>query len=440
MPSYDSIIIGFGKGGKTLAATFAAGGQSVALIEKSTDMYGGTCINTGCIPSKSLIHSAAAAVHKEDKAQAYRQAVQEKRALTSMLRKKNYEKLCDKVTIIDGTASFIGPTLLNVKTAEGELHLSANNFYINTGSVPVIPKIPGIINNPHIYYSDTMMELETLPQELVIIGGGYVGLEFASMYANFGANVTVLNKEEVFLPREDRDIANAIKEMLQEQGIAIYTGSEITRIESDIVCFYHNGRLHRRTADVILLATGRRPNTDGLNLSHAKVKTKPNGGIITDQFLQTTQHGIFALGDVRGEQQFTYVSLDDYRIIKSEGGYNLTHRKNIPYSVFMAVPYARVGMSEKEAAESGLYYRTVKLPVSSIPKAQVLRKPVGLMKALIDKQTNRILGAMLFCEQAPEIINIIKIAMDVNANYTMLRDEVFTHPTMSEALNDLFAL
>ena len=448
---YDAIIIGFGKGGKTLAGRLAAAGKRVAMIEQSSAMYGGTCINVGCIPSKTLIHSAAKSAEQTGmdfagKVALYRQAVEEKRRLTAMLRGENYDKLADhpNIDVIDGVGSFLNPTTVKVERGEETIQLTADNIFINTGATSVIPGIPGIEGNEHVYYSDTLMDRDALPEQLVIIGGGYIGLEFASMYANFGSKVTVLQDSPAFVPREDDDIGAAMKELLEAQGVHFCLGAAIESVGSDgTVTFRWNDTALEKKADAILVATGRRPNTDLLNLPAVNVKTDARGGIITDSHRETSQKGIYAMGDVVGGLQFTYVSLDDYRVVASalEGGtYTAEQRKNVSYSVFLATPLSRVGLNEKEAKAAGVPYRVVKMPTAAIPKAQVLGKPQGMLKALIAPETGKILGVMLLCEESYEMINIVKLAMDFGADYTVLRDQIFTHPTMSEALNDLFGM
>ncbi len=452
MGKYDSIIIGFGKGGKTLAGKLAAKGEKVAMIERSQGMYGGTCINVGCIPSKSLVTSAKASkahgfMSFEKRAELYKRAVEEKTRLTAMLRKKNYEKLANlpNVDVIDGEASFTGPKQVSVTTEGGRLELEGGKVFINTGSVSVVPKIEGV-EGPNVYFSDSMMELSELPRRLVIIGGGYIGLEFASMYAGFGSTVTVISDLPQFLPREDEDVAGAIMSVLMAKGVDFILGAAVKGIEHGngkaAVVFEHEGQKKRLEAEAVLVATGRRPNTDALALDKAGIETTPRGAVKVDSLLRTTAKDVWALGDVNGGLQFTYVSLDDYRVVLSQltgGDYSLEKRKNVPYSVFIDPSFSRVGLSEKEAIAAGYDVKVAKLPAAAIPKAQVLRAPDGMLKAIVDAKTGMILGAALLCEESYEMINTVKLAMDLGAHYTVLRDQVFTHPTMSEALNDLFA-
>lgn len=453
MKSFDAIIIGFGKGGKTLAGKLAGSGKTVAMIEKSNQMYGGTCINVGCIPSKSLIRSAGLShLNKggsfEERAKAYTHAVSEKRTLTAMLRKKNYDKLNENpnVTVYDGTASFLSNTRIQVSTGTKTIELEGKEIFINTGSKPVIPPIEGLKQSPHCYSSETLMDLQKLPPRLVIIGGGYIGLEFASMYSNFGSKVTVLQEGERLIPREDMDIAEQIQKALEEKGITFQLNVKIHRIlnkgEYSEVVFEWQGRQCILEAEVILIATGRKPNTDELNTEAAGVKLTARGAVEVDETLHTSAPNIWAMGDVAGGLQFTYISLDDFRVIwsqKTGGDYTTAKRQYVPYSVFIDPGFSRVGFNEQEALEQGYSIKVAKLPVAAIPKAQVLKNTTGILKAVVNADTNKILGAMLFCEESYEMINIIKLAMDFNADYTILQNQIFTHPTMSEALNDLFS-
>ena len=454
MNQYDAIIVGFGKGGKTLAADLAAQGQTVALVERSAMMYGGTCINVGCIPSKSLVRSALASAQQPEldfaqKRALYTAAVAEKRRLTAMLRQKNYDKLnaLPNVTIFTGSGSFEDAHSLRVRTADGETVIRGMRIFINTGSRSVEPPIAGLADNPLVYYSDTLMALTALPARLAIIGGGYIGLEFAAMYANFGAEVTVLQDGDVLIPREDEDISSAIKQALAAKGVHFLLGAAIERVETAQGQATIHYRRHEQeatlSADAVLVATGRRPNTDGLAPEAAGVDMTPRGAVQVDAHLHTSVPHIWAMGDVTGGLQFTYVSLDDYRIIRAQLAgetYNAVQRKNVPYSVFIDPPFSRVGLNEKEALAAGHRVKIARLPAAAIPKAQVLKQTTGQLKAVIDADTDKILGAMLFCEESYEMINTVKLAMDLDADYRVLRDQIFTHPTMSEALNDLFNL
>ena len=451
---YDAVIIGFGKGGKTMAGALGAAGKKVALIEKSDRMYGGTCINVGCIPTKSLVYRAGLAAAKggsfEEKAAAYKAAMEQKEDLTARLRGKNYQKLDSNpnITVIDGTASFQSPHVVEVEKDGRTFQVEGEQIFINTGSSAFIPPIEGLKGNPYVYTSEGLLNLTELPSRLVIIGGGYIGVEFSSIYASFGSKVTILQDGDIFLPREDEEIAGAVRESLESRGIRVMTGVKVKALEQAggkaLVAVDNGKEVQKLEAEAVLVATGRRPNTAGLNLEAAGVEIGPRGGIVTDDSLTTTAPHIYAMGDVRGGLQFTYISLDDFRIVKSkvlgDGSYTLKERGAVPYSVFLIPPFSRVGLSEKEAVEKGYKVKVARLAAAAIPKAQVLEQPSGLLKAVIDEETGLILGAHLFCQESYEMINMIKLAMDAKVPYQVLRDTIYTHPTMSEAFNDLFAV
>ena len=451
---YDAVIIGFGKGGKTMAGALGAAGKKVALIEKSDRMYGGTCINVGCIPTKSLVYRAGLAAAKggsfEEKAAAYKAAMEQKEDLTARLRGKNYQKLDSNpnITVIDGTASFQSPHVVEVEKDGRTFQVEGEQIFINTGSSAFIPPIEGLKGNPYVYTSEGLLNLTELPSRLVIIGGGYIGVEFSSIYASFGSKVTILQDGDIFLPREDEEIAGAVRESLESRGIRVMTGVKVKALEQAggkaLVAVDNGKEVQKLEAEAVLVATGRRPNTAGLNLEAAGVEIGPRGGIVTDDSLTTTAPHIYAMGDVRGGLQFTYISLDDFRIVKSkvlgDGSYTLKERGAVPYSVFLIPPFSRVGLSETEAVEKGYKVKVARLAAAAIPKAQVLEQPAGLLKAVIDEETGLILGAHLFCQESYEMINMVKLAMDAKVPYQVLRDTIYTHPTMSEAFNDLFAV
>ncbi len=449
---YDAVVIGFGKAGKTLAGKLGMSGKKVALIEKDAAMYGGTCINVGCIPSKSLIVSASNvpfSASEGEKDAMYRAAIEEKRRLTAMLRQKNYDKLnnLENVTILNGQAKFVGEKQVEVTLADETLVLFGDKIFVNTGAIPRIPPIEGLNTTRGVMTSTELMDLPQRPQRLTIIGGGYVGLEFASMYANFGSKVTVLQDGDVFLPREDEDISALIQEQLEAQGVQICKQVKTLKAEEingcPVLTVEEKGALRQITSDAVLVATGRMANTQSLNCAAADIELTPYGTIKVDGFLRTTAPDVWAMGDVAGSAQHTYVSLDDARIVWGQlsGQNNRTTetRQNVPYSVFLATPYARVGMNEQEILQSGKNVRIAKLPVMAIPKAQVLKAPQGMLKALIDADTDEILGAMLLCPESYEMINVVKMAMDAGIQAKALGNTIFTHPTMTEALNDLFA-
>lgn len=456
MNAFDVIIIGFGKGGKTLAAEFAKRGQKVAIIERSDKMYGGTCINIGCIPTKTLVHQAkmASALKDatfEERSEFYRNAVSVKESVTSALRNKNYHNLADNpnVTVYTGIGSFVSADVVAVRTATEKIRLTSKQIIINTGAETVIPPIEGVAGNPFVYTSTSIMELADLPRRLVIIGGGYIGLEFASMYASFGSQVTVLESYPELIAREDRDIAASVKETLEKKGIVFRMNAKVqsvNRVEDKAIVTFADSQTSEvfvLEADAVLLATGRRPNTKDLNLEVAGVEVDVRGAIIVDEYLKTTNPNIRAVGDVKGGLQFTYISLDDYRIVREDlfgdKERRTGDRNPVSYSVFIDPPLSRVGLNEEEARRQNRDIIVKKLPVMAIPRAKTLGETDGLLKAIIDKNTGKILGCVLFAPDSGEVINTVAVAMKTGQDYTFLRDFIFTHPTMSEALNDLFS-
>ena len=456
MNAFDVIIIGFGKGGKTLAAEFAKRGQKVAIIERSDKMYGGTCLNIGCIPTKTLVHQAkmASALKDatfEERSEFYRNAVSVKESVTSALRNKNYHNLADNpnVTVYTGIGSFVSADVVAVRTATEEIRLTSKQIIINTGAETVIPPIEGIAGNPFVYTSTSIMELADLPRRLVIIGGGYIGLEFASMYASFGSQVTVLESYPELIAREDRDIAASVKETLEKKGIVFRMNAKVqsvNRVEDKAIVTFADSQTNEvfvLEADAVLLATGRRPNTKDLNLEVAGVEVDVRGAIIVDEYLKTTNPNIRAVGDVKGGLQFTYISLDDYRIVREDlfgdKERRTGDRNPVSYSVFIDPPLSRIGLNEEEARRQNRDIIVKKLPVMAIPRAKTLGETDGLLKAIIDKNTGKILGCVLFAPDSGEVINTVAVAMKTGQDYTFLRDFIFTHPSMSEALNDLFS-
>ncbi len=453
MKKYDAVIIGFGKGGKTLAGFLAGKGQNVALIEKSDKMYGGTCINVGCIPSKKLVNSTKVLKDKglsniEDKEKFYTESIENKNTLIGALRGKNYEMLASKenITVYDGTGSFVSKNVVNVENNGENVQIEGEKIFINTGAATIIPDIKGVKESNYVYTSTSIMELKELPKKLTIIGAGYIGLEFASMYSEFGSEVTVIDMGDRLMPREDEEIAERVKAILEAKGIKFLLKSKIEEISDRNDKGYvkisgENGESEVES-DAILVAIGRKPNTEGLNLEAAGVKTDERGAVAVDETLKTTADNIWAMGDVKGGLQFTYISLDDFRIIRDNvygnGNRTINDRNVIPYSVFINPPLSRVGMTEKEAVEKGYEVKTGRLEAMAIPKGKIEGVTDGLLKTVVDAKTDKILGCTLLCNTSHEMINVVAAAIKAEQKYTFLKDMIFTHPTMSEALNDLF--
>lgn len=443
MYDYQAIIIGFGKAGKTLAAFLAGQGWRVAMVEASAQMYGGTCINIGCIPTKTLVHDAE--LHGPGE-QAFSQAMARKRQVTGLLREKNYQNLAglEPVSVIDGRAEFIDPHRISVQGAAGTQVLSGERIFINTGAVSRWPAIDGLDRSQRSYDSTGLLQLTQRPARLGIIGGGYIGLEFASMFAQFGSAVTVFEEAGALLGREDRDMAQAIQQILSDAGVSFTFNAGVKQVR-DVeggVEVVHQGGV--QSFDALLVAAGRVPNTAGLQLARAGVETDERGAVRVDAQLRSSVPHIWALGDVNGGPQFTYISLDDFRIVRDSlfgaGKRSTADRGAVPYSVFITPSFSRIGLSEDQARQQGRDIKVATLPAAAIPRARVLGDTRGLLKAVVDAQTGQILGVALLCRDAHEMINIVKTAMDAGLPYTRLRDQLFIHPTMSESLNDLFGL
>ncbi|KAA1184255.1 FAD-dependent oxidoreductase [Paenibacillus sp. B2(2019)] len=442
MNKFDAIIIGFGKGGKTLATELANRKWKVAVIERSKQMYGGTCINIACIPTKSLAYQA----HQGED---YIEAVHNKDQLISSLRQKNYDNLNqnENIEVINGEASFLSDHEVQVKDAGETKILTADKIFINTGAETIIPTIDGIQDSKFVYTSTSIMDLKELPTKLAIIGGGYIGLEFASIYSQFGSQVTVLEGSSKFIPKEDRDVADAVLQTFTKKNIEVKLNAKVIGLkdvkDGAVISFSIDGAIQELKVDAVLVATGRKPNIEGLNLEAAGVEVTDRGAIKVDPSLKTTVSHIWALGDVKGGLQFTYISLDDYRIVRNDLFGDHSHTTNdrdvVPYSVFIDPPLSRVGISEEAAVEQGLEIKVAKLPAAAIPRARLINETEGFLKAIVDAKTNKILGATLFCAESSEVINIVSMAIQTGQDFTFLRDHIFTHPTMSEALNDLFS-
>ena len=441
---YDIIVIGFGKAGKTLAVKSAALGKKVALIERSPQMYGGTCINVGCIPTKRLVTASKEAgfVNFSVLGEYFVLSMQKKDELVEALRAKNLAMLkgSPNIDVIDGEGSFASANSVRVLSPDGQTReISAETIVVNTGSVEVEPSFE--VNSQIAYSSEEILNLKTLPKHLVVIGGGFIGLEFASMFAGFGSKVSVLMRSK-FMKNEDEDVAASVKSALQAQGVQIIEGCEFLSLNDSELKFNLAGESETIAADAFLYALGRRANTGELNLAAAGVQTDVYGNIITNEHLQSSAASIYAAGDVRGGEMFTYTSLDDFRIIFSAlfGDGARTTKNRTPHAsvLFTRTPLAHIGLSERQARESGREIKVLKLSMAAVPGAKVVAHDEGMMKAVVDAASGEILGAALHCVNAHEIVNELAIAMALGAKADFFKNQIFTHPSISEALNDLF--
>ena len=433
---YDLIVLGFGKAGKTLAAKFGSMGKAVAMIEENPLMYGGTCINIACIPTKTMIIAAS-------KGLSYDQVLNQREVVTSRLRNKNFAMLDtnEHVDVYTGHGEFISNKEIAVTAGEDKIILSGEIIIINTGAVAIKPNIDGISAATGFYNSTEIQQLSPQPRTLGIIGAGPIGLEFASLYAKLGAKVTVFNIESSILKREEPIVQELANEYLTEQGITILNDITLNSVSNDgnKPVITANGQNY--TFDAVLYATGRKPNTANIGLENTDISTNERGAIVVNDTCESSVPGVYAVGDVNGGPQFTYISLDDFRIVfgtlTGSGSYTLKDRKNIPYTTFLTPPLARVGLTEKEAINKGYTVKTKEMLVATMPRAHVNDYLKGAFKIVVNADNDLILGATLYSQGAEELINLIKMAMDNNIPYTYFKNQIFTHPTMAENLNDL---
>jgi pyruvate/2-oxoglutarate dehydrogenase complex dihydrolipoamide dehydrogenase (E3) component len=447
----DVLVVGFGKGGKTAAHALTDAGQRVILIEQSENMYGGTCPNVGCVPTKMLVHYSNARRVEDDAQEFFANSVAGVRALTSDFRAGNFGALDSKdtATVITGTASFIDDHTVGVGDGDDLITVTAPTILINTGSEAIIPDIPGFADSSHLVSSTDLIQKDQLPDRLVIVGGGYLGLEFADIYQHFGTQVTVLEILDRLLVREDDDIAQAVTDILVGDGIQIVPGARVTEVRDNgttsTVVYEKNGQTLTVEAEALLAAIDRRPATSNLNLEAAGVRTNARGAIEVDEHLRTSQPHIFALGDVNGGPQFTYVSLDDSRIVLDqllgEGKRSLMDRVAVPATLFITPPLATAGLTERQARAQGrniIVSREKVANIRAMPRAYTVEETRGVMKFIVDADTDLILGAALLAIDAQEIINTVTLAMRHNITATELHDSIYTHPSSTEALNEIF--
>jgi pyruvate/2-oxoglutarate dehydrogenase complex dihydrolipoamide dehydrogenase (E3) component len=351
------------------------------------------------------------------------------------------------VELLMGEASFVGPKTVEVRlNGGGTRRLSAERFFINTGARPAVPSLPGLDGVPFLN-STTIMELDVVPEHLLVLGGGYIGLEFGQMFRRFGSRVTIVQRGARLAGREDADVADAVAEILREDGVEVL-------LETDTLSVARDGgdtiKLTVRTPDGertlngshLLVAVGRTPNTDRLNLAAAGVETTKGGFVKANQRLETNVPGIYALGDVKGGPAFTHISYDDFRILRAnliEGGNRTTDDRPVPYTMFIDPQLGRIGMSEEEARQSGRNIRVAKMPMNYVARALEVDEARGFMKAIVDADDGQILGGAVLGIEGGEMMAQLQLAMIGKLPYTVLRDAVFAHPTLAEAWNNLFA-
>ncbi|MBD2158781.1 FAD-dependent oxidoreductase [Leptolyngbya sp. FACHB-16] len=455
---YDDIIIGGGKAGKTLAPALVANGRKVALVERSLNMIGGGCINVACIPTKTMVASAnvsntlrnAAAYGVKATASTVDLAavIRRKRSVVESARAANLHNLETALghDLIIGMGRFVDSKTIKVIMAEGVTrHFTAERLFINTGTRPLIPSVPGL-EAAGFLTSESIMELEQLPEHLIVLGSGYIGLEFAQMFRRFGSRVTVIGQSEQILSQQDPDIAIAVQTLLERDGIEFLMKTKVLKVDRVVHDIVLQLQVAERKINLqgsqLLVAVGRSPNTDSLNLTAAGVATDAHGFIPVNDCLETNIPGIWALGDINGGPQYTHISLDDNRIIKAnliDGSSRSRRDRLVPSCLFIDPELAHVGLTETEAQQQGYAIRVAKLDASAIPRAKTSGQTDGVLKAIVDTTTGRILGCSLLCHAAGEVISTVQMVMLSQMPYTVLRDGVLTHPTMAEGLNLLFS-
>jgi pyruvate/2-oxoglutarate dehydrogenase complex dihydrolipoamide dehydrogenase (E3) component len=455
LEEYDLSILGGGTGGTIAAWTFAQRGQRVAAIDRK--YVGGSCPNIACLPSKNVIHSAKVAsyfrrseefgIPRRDFAVDMRAVRERKRRMVSSWNQVylgNYKNT--GAEFILGSGRFIGPRTLEVTLPDGATRqLRGTNVIINTGTRAVLESIPGLVGAQPLTHIEAL-ELDEVPEQLLVIGGGYVGVELAQAMRRFGSKVTLIDRNERLMHREDEDVTEALQSLLEDEGIDVVLNARIQRVsgksgKSVSIVVDHNGTEKTLSGSHLLVAAGRAPNTQGIGLELAGVELTDRGYIQVNQRLETTARGVWAIGEVAGSPQFTHVSADDFRVVHDSltGGKRVTAGRQIPFCLFTDPEFARVGLSEKEAKAQSISYRLFKVPMEAVMRAATLSETRGFLKALVEVDGDRILGFTGFGVGAGEILSSVQIAMTAALPYAALRDAILTHPTLVEGLIPLFS-
>jgi pyruvate/2-oxoglutarate dehydrogenase complex dihydrolipoamide dehydrogenase (E3) component len=453
---FDAIILGTGQGGKPLALALAKAGWKTAVVERGA--VGGTCVNVGCTPTKTMVASARVA-YLARRAADYgvrtgpvqidlTKVRQRKRTIVESFRSGSQKKLenTPHLALIFGEGRFTGPQEVEVSlNAGGVRRLAAEKIFINTGCRPAVPALPGLDRVPFLD-STSIMELEAVPRHLLVLGGGYVGLEFAQMFRRFGSAVTIVQRNEQLLPREDADVAEEVLKILREDGIDVLLTAEAVRVEpvpgGEVrLSVRHEGGERALAGSHLLIAAGRVPNSERLALDRAGVSVDGHGYVRVNERLETGVPGVYALGDVKGGPAFTHISYDDYRILETnllKGGDAVTTGRQVPYVVYIDPQLGHVGLHEAEARREGRNVKVAKMPMSWVARALETDESRGLVKAVVDAGSGQILGCTVFGVEGGEIMSMVEIAMMGRLPYTALRDATFAHPALAEGLNTLF--
>ncbi len=455
MKHFDAIIIGSGQGGTPLAKKLAKKGWNVALIEKQ--WIGGACVNVGCTPTKTMIASAKSAydvkhagklgVNVDGFSVDIKKILDRKNEVVESFRngaEKGLEET-ENLTIIYGTAAFISNKSLKMATNDGGAeNISADKIFINVGTSPQIPEIDGLAEVGY-FTSTTLMELPEVPEHLLIIGGGYIGLEFGQMYRRFGSKVTILENGERFLSKEDEDIAAAVLKFLRTEEIDVHTNSKLNRVE--IIDGKINATIIENAKEIsiscshVLVAAGRTPNTKLLNLENTGIKTNDRGYIDANEKLETAVAGVYVIGDVKGGPEFTHIAYNDHLILLNnlfESVKKDIKGRMVPYTMFTDPQLGRVGITEQQAKASGLDIKVAILPMENVARAIENGDTRGIMKAVVDAKSGKILGVAILGQDGGEIMSVLQMAMVGGITAQELREMIFAHPLYSESINNLF--
>jgi pyruvate/2-oxoglutarate dehydrogenase complex dihydrolipoamide dehydrogenase (E3) component len=451
---YDLVILGSGTGGTIAAWTFAGQGQRVAVIERK--YVGGSCPNIACLPSKNVIHSARVAsyvrrsaefgIPKRDFAVDMSAVRDRKRRMVSSWNEAylgNYKK--SGAEFIAGSGRFIGPKTVEVAVHDGTIRqLRGTRVIINTGTRAALEPVPGLAEAQPLTHIEAL-ELDELPEHLLVVGGGYIGLELSQAMRRFGSRVTVIDRNSRFIHREDDDVTEAVQNLIAEEGIDIVLNAKIKSVsgksgQSVKMVIEQRGAEKTLEGTHLLVAAGRTPNTAGIGLDLTGVELTSSGQIKVNEHLETTAPGVWAIGEVAGSPQFTHVSVDDFRVVYDSitGGKRVTTGRQIPFCLFTDPELARIGLSEKEAKAQGIPYRLFKIPMSAVMRSTTMSETRGFLKALVEIDSDRILGFTGFGVDIGDVVSSVQIAMMGGLPYTALRDAILTHPTLVEGLIPLF--
>ncbi|HMK13877.1 MAG TPA: mercuric reductase [Burkholderiales bacterium] len=453
---YDVLVIGTGQSGKPLAIALAKAGWKTAVIER--EHVGGTCVNVGCTPTKTMVASARIAylarraasygVNTGDVSMDMAKVYTRKKAIVESFRKGGQDRLekTPNLELIFGVARFKDSRTIEVRlNGGGTREMTADRIVINTGGAPALPPLPGL-SEAQPLNSSTIMELQELPEHLLVLGGGYIGLEFAQMFRRFGSHVTIIHRDDRLINREDPDVSEEVQKILRQDGIEILLNAQVVQISRqpkgliDVNIRTPAGE-QKVTGSHLLAALGRVPSTAQLNLAVPGIETDKLGFIKVNNKLETNVPGVYAIGDVKGGPAFTHISYDDFRILRAnwlEGGNATLDGRLVPNTMFIDPQLASVGLSETEARAQQCNIRVAKLPMTHVARAIETGETRGFMKAIVDADSGQILGCTILGMEGGEIMAVLQMAMMGGVHYAKIKEGIFAHPTLAESLNNLF--